>query len=75
MTCRCPVCDHVLIDLLVDSSTTILSCERCDRGFRAADARCEHCSCANPFARVDDITFVCMSCGVIQTDPAARMSA
>lgn len=75
MTCRCPACDHVL---LLDEAITpemILSCERCDRGFRACDTRCEECFGPNPFVPNDYASFRCASCGVVQVDPAARISA
>lgn len=75
MSCRCPACDQVLI---LDDAVTpemILSCERCDRGFRARDTRCEDCHGTNPFVRLDYATYGCAVCGVTQLDPAARISA
>lgn len=75
MTCRCPACDQVLILDYAVTPDMILSCERCDRGFRARDTRCEECHGVNPLVRIDYETFRCASCGVTQLDPAARISA
>lgn len=74
MTCRCPVCDQVLVyDFIAPGM--ILCCDRCDRGFRPEDARCEHCSGVRPFEQTSLTEYACASCGVIQIDPAARISA
>jgi hypothetical protein len=75
MSCRCPKCDQVLVVYDFITPDTILCCDRCDRGFRPADARCEHCSGIMPFQRVGIGAFACASCGASQTDPAARISA
>jgi hypothetical protein len=74
MTCRCPACDQVLLIDQHVTPTTILCCDRCDRGFKAKDSLCEHCSGHNPFARRDAVVYECHSCGALQSDPSAAMA-
>lgn len=75
MTCRCPACDQVLIVEHHDvTPSLILCCDRCDRGFRAKDSLCYHCSASNPFARRDAVHYECRACGALQTDPAAALA-
>lgn len=75
MTCRCPACDQVLLIFEAITPETILCCERCDRGFRAKDTRCEQCSGPNPFVMLDTLTARCSSCGCIQHDGDIRLTA
>ena len=72
MTCRCPVCDQVLV--LEDLPSTIC-CDRCDRGFSPTAARCYTCSGPGPFAKHDSVAYTCASCGVRQGDAAALLTA
>ena len=74
LECRCPGCHQFLYgDDMIDVDTYI-TCDNCDRGFRAQDALCADCYGHHPFTKRDGASYVCQACGAKQPS-RARLTA